>query len=156
MTAAAVISDRISGKHDCHDSDTIAMPDKARRNIFRVSRRRLPLYSARHHHAARQASRRPTPGDASGHTPCVASGRPTVVIISPPELGGVRGGLNRRRGSLLNSGAEEGLISARSDHPALAGSPPDSGGEEITLSADRPAQPGSLPRKKILFPQNFL
>jgi hypothetical protein len=50
-------NDRISGKADCHDSDTIAMPGKARRDIFRVSRRCFPLYSARHHHAARQASR---------------------------------------------------------------------------------------------------
>ena len=40
---------------------------------------------ARHRVAARQASRYHTPGDASG--------QPTVVIISPPELGGVRGGL---------------------------------------------------------------
>ena len=81
MTAAGVTYDRISGKHDCHDSDTIAMPGKydhhdsdtiampgkARRNIFRVSRRCFPLYSARHHHAARQASRRRTPGISTPH-----------------------------------------------------------------------------------------
>ena len=55
------------GKYDHHDSDTIAMPGKARRNISRVSRRCLPLYSARHHHAARQASRRRTPGITTPH-----------------------------------------------------------------------------------------
>ena len=104
------------GKYNHHDSDTIAMPGKARRDIFRVSRRCFPLYSARHRVAARQASPRPTACDASGytpgtifgHAPGVASGQPTVVIISPPEFlrpfgskraklerGGVRGGLNR-------------------------------------------------------------
>jgi hypothetical protein len=55
------------GKHDYPDSDTIAMPGKARRNISRVSRRCFPLYSARHQHAARQASRRPTPGFSTPH-----------------------------------------------------------------------------------------
>ena len=50
-----------------HDSDSIAMPGKARRNIFRVSRRCFPLYSGRHHHAARQASRRRTPGISTTH-----------------------------------------------------------------------------------------
>ena len=64
---AGVTYDRISGKHDCHDSDTIAMPGKPRRNIFRVSCRCFPLYSARHHHASRQASRRPTPGITMTH-----------------------------------------------------------------------------------------
>ena len=37
--------------------------------------------------------------------------------VSPPELGGVRGGLNK------------GIYSAPSDHPAHPGSPPNSGGE---------------------------
>ena len=55
------------GKYDHHDSDTIAMPGKARRNIFRVSCRCFPLYSARHHHAARQASRCHTPGISTTH-----------------------------------------------------------------------------------------
>ena len=64
-TGARVIA--MSGNTTTHDSDTIAMPGKARRNIFRVSRRCLPLYSARHHHAARQASRRPTPGISTTH-----------------------------------------------------------------------------------------
>ena len=67
MTAAGVTYDRISGSPTTHDSDTIAMPGKARRDIFRVSRRCFPLYSARHHHAARQASRRRTPGISTPH-----------------------------------------------------------------------------------------
>ena len=37
--------------------------------------------------------------------------------VSPPELGGVRGGLN------------EGMPGASSDHPAHTGTPPNSGGE---------------------------
>ena len=37
--------------------------------------------------------------------------------VSPPELGGARGGLN------------EGMSSASSDHPAHTGTPPNSGGE---------------------------
>ena len=40
--------------------------------------------------------------------------------VSPPKLGGVRGGLNK------------GICSAPSDHPAHPGSPPNSGGEEDT------------------------
>ncbi len=40
--------------------------------------------------------------------------------VSPPELGGVRGGLN------------EGLSGASSDHPAHPGTPPNLGGEEDT------------------------
>ena len=40
--------------------------------------------------------------------------------VSPPKLGGVRGGLN------------SGIYSAPSDHPAHPGSPPDSGGEDVT------------------------
>ena len=40
--------------------------------------------------------------------------------VSPPKLGGVRGGLN------------SGIYSASSDHPAHPGSPPDSGGEDNT------------------------
>ncbi len=74
---------------------------------------------ARHRVDTRQASARPTPGgasghtpgDASGHAPGDASGQPTVVIISPPELGGVRGGLNRRRGSPPKTGGGDGGVS---------------------------------------------
>ena len=40
--------------------------------------------------------------------------------VSPPELGGVRGGLN------------EGMSGASSDHPTHTGTPPNSGGEEDT------------------------
>ena len=40
--------------------------------------------------------------------------------LSPPELGGARGGLN------------EGIPGASSDHPALTGTPPNLGGELIT------------------------
>ena len=40
--------------------------------------------------------------------------------VSPPKLGGVRGGLN------------SGIYSAPSDHPAHPGSPPDSGGDDVT------------------------
>ena len=40
--------------------------------------------------------------------------------VSPPELGGVRGGLN------------SGIYSASSDHPAHPGTPPNLGGEEDT------------------------
>ncbi|MBR2230006.1 MAG: hypothetical protein IJ886_07030 [Prevotella sp.] len=40
--------------------------------------------------------------------------------VSPPELGGVRGGLN------------EGLSGASSDHPAHPGTPPNLGGEKDT------------------------
>ena len=47
-------------------SPAIAMPGKARRNIFRVSRRYFPLYDGRHQHDARQASRRRTPGISTG------------------------------------------------------------------------------------------
>ena len=43
------------------------------------------------------------------------------VIVSPPELGGVRGGLN------------EGMSGASSDHPAHPGTPPNLGGEIDTL-----------------------
>ena len=40
--------------------------------------------------------------------------------VSPPKLGGARGGLNK------------GICNAPSDHPAHPGSPPNSGGEEDT------------------------
>ena len=40
--------------------------------------------------------------------------------VSPPELGGARGGLN------------EGMSGASSDHPAHTGTPPNLGGEKIT------------------------
>ena len=40
------------------------------------------------------------------------------LYVSPPKLGGVRGGLN------------SGISGASSDHPAHTGTPPDSGGEE--------------------------
>ena len=44
--------------------------------------------------------------------------------VSPPKLGGVRGGLNK------------GICSAPSDHPAHPGSPPNSGGEDVTSEAE--------------------
>ena len=40
--------------------------------------------------------------------------------VSPPELGGARGGLN------------EGMSGASSDHPAHTGTPPNLGGEKVT------------------------
>ena len=46
--------------------------------------------------------------------------RYNIRYVSPPKLGGARGGLN------------SGTYSASSDHPAHPGSPPDSGGEEDT------------------------
>ena len=67
MTAPGAPTIAYRANTTTHDSDTIAMPGKARRNIFRVSRRCFPLYSARHHHAARQASRRRTPGISTPH-----------------------------------------------------------------------------------------
>ena len=67
MTAPGAPTIAYRANTTAHDSDTIAMPGKARRNIFRVSRRCFPLYSARHHHAARQASRRRTPGISTPH-----------------------------------------------------------------------------------------
>ena len=44
-------------------------------------------------------------------------------LVSPPKLGGVRGGLN------------EGMPGASSDHPAHTGTPPNSGGEIDTSEA---------------------
>jgi len=52
--------------------------------------------------------------------------------LSPPESGGVRGGLNERQGS-ASSDQNAGISGASSDHPAHPGTPPDSGGEMITL-----------------------
>ena len=43
------------------------------------------------------------------------------ALVSPPESGGARGGLNA------------GMYDASSDHPAHPGTPPDSGGEMVTL-----------------------
>jgi len=89
MTAAGVTYDRISGKADCHDSDTIAMPGKARLSttlirsqcrarpdgISSVSRADASRFiaegiattHARHRVATRQASARRTPGIALPH-----------------------------------------------------------------------------------------
>ena len=50
-----------------------------------------------------------------------ACGQAYEVIVSPPKLGGVRGGLKERYNSHC------------SDHPAHPGTPPDSGGEMDTL-----------------------
>ena len=62
--------------------------------------------------------------------------------VSPPKLGGVRGGLNsgisgassdQNAGiSGASSDQKAGISGASSDHPAHPGTPPDSGGEEDT------------------------
>ena len=55
------------------------------------------------------------------------------VSISPPKLGGVRGGLNKRYDYL-------GLLHWPFFRPPRpSGSPPNSGGEEVTLSAENSA-----------------
>ena len=51
----------------------------------------------------------------------VATGKDYRVIVSPPKLGGARGGLNNCQGS------------ASSDHPTHPGTPPNLGGEMNTL-----------------------
>ena len=48
--------------------------------------------------------------------------------LSPPELGGVRGGLNAGI-SGASSDSDSGTSGASSDHPALTGTPPNLGGE---------------------------
>ena len=53
--------------------------------------------------------------------------------VSPPELGGARGGLRSAEGRLLPEGRKnEGMSGASSDHPAHTGTPPNLGGEKIT------------------------
>ena len=53
--------------------------------------------------------------------------------VSPPELGGARGGLRSAEGRLLPEGRKnEGMSSASSDHPTHTGTPPNSGGEKDT------------------------
>ena len=50
--------------------------------------------------------------------------------VSPPELGGARGGLRSAEGRLLPEGRKnEGMSGAPSDHPAHTGTPPNLGGE---------------------------
>ena len=123
-TATTLIRSQCRASTTTHDSDSIAYranttattlirsqcrarPDGissvSRADASRFIAPGIATTHARHHHDPRQASARPTACDASGytpgttfgHAPSVASGQPTVVIISPPELGGVRGGLNR-------------------------------------------------------------
>ena len=53
------------------------------------------------------------------------------VTSSPPELGGVRGGLNERQVS-PSSDHPEVTAAPSSDHPAHPGTPPNLGGEEVT------------------------
>ena len=53
------------------------------------------------------------------------------VTSSPPELGGVRGGLNERQVS-PSSDHPEVTAAPSSDHPAHPGTPPNSGGEKDT------------------------
>ena len=53
--------------------------------------------------------------------------------VSPPKLGGARGGLRSAEGRLLPEGRKnEGMSGASSDHPAHTGTPPNLGGEKIT------------------------
>ena len=53
--------------------------------------------------------------------------------VSPPELGGARGGLRSAEGRLLPEGRKnEGMSGASSDHPAHTGTPPNLGGEKDT------------------------
>ena len=54
--------------------------------------------------------------------------------VSPPKLGGARGGLRSTSGRLLPSGRKNsGISGAPSDHPAHPGTPPNLGGEEDTV-----------------------
>ena len=53
------------------------------------------------------------------------------VFISPPKLGGVRGGLNERQVS-PSSDHPEVTAAPSSDHPAHPGTPPNLGGEKDT------------------------
>jgi len=54
--------------------------------------------------------------------------------VSPPRLGGARGGLRSTSGRLLPSGRKNsGISGAPSDHPAHPGTPPNLGGEEDTV-----------------------
>ena len=56
--------------------------------------------------------------------------------VSPPELGGARGGLRSAEGRLLPEGRKnEGMSGASSDHPAHTGTPPNLGGE---INTDAP------------------
>ena len=56
--------------------------------------------------------------------------------VSPPELGGDRGGLRSAEGRLLPEGRKnEGMPGASSDHPTHTGTPPNSGGE---IDTDEP------------------
>ena len=53
--------------------------------------------------------------------------------VSPPNLGGARGGLRSAEGRLLPEGRKnERSISHSSDHPAHTGTPPNLGGEKDT------------------------
>ena len=68
-----------------------------------------------------------------------ATGKEYKVIISPPESGGVRGGLNSGM-SGASSDLNSGMSGAPSDHPAHPGTPPNSGGEMDTMLNDWGAQ----------------
>ncbi len=57
------------------------------------------------------------------------------VIVSPPELGGARGGLRSSSARLLPSGRKNSLMSTLVQTTPPKGTPPNLGGEKVTLVA---------------------